>query len=213
MKYSAILVLIASLLFSINVDAQSKKKNKERDQFSVQVDGLGCPFCAFGLEKKFKELKGIKDLVIEIETGVMDFSYPTSEALTMDKVAQQVKDAGYTPVTVKVERADGTAENITLVTESTSEEEEVQTVEFFVAGNCGMCKTRIETTVSAIEGVSEASWNQETQMMTMKYNATQTNQQAIEEAIAKVGHDTENVKADDAVYNNLHGCCQYERKE
>jgi len=30
--------------------------------------------------------------------------------------------------------------------------------------------------------------------------------------LAKVGHDTDEVKATDEVYENLHHCCKYERK-
>ncbi len=213
MKYSSIIIIIASLLFSVNLDAQTKKKNKERDQFSVQVDGLGCPFCAFGLEKKFKELNGIKDLVIEIETGVMDFSYPSANVLTIDAVAQQVLDAGYTPIVVNIERADGTIEKEVLKTEESTTAEEVETVTFFVAGNCGMCKTRIEEAATTVDGVTSASWDQEKEMLTTTFDTEKTNRKMIEEAIAKVGHDTENVKTDDETYNNLHGCCKYERKE
>ena len=35
----------------------------------------------------------------------------------------------------------------------------------------------------------------------------------VHEAVAKVGHDTEKVKASDEPYDNLHGCCKFERKE
>jgi len=34
----------------------------------------------------------------------------------------------------------------------------------------------------------------------------------IHKKIASVGYDTELETANDEVYNNLHGCCQYERK-
>ena len=33
----------------------------------------------------------------------------------------------------------------------------------------------------------------------------------VAKAIAKAGHDTGSVKADDAVYDKLHGCCNYQR--
>jgi hypothetical protein len=33
----------------------------------------------------------------------------------------------------------------------------------------------------------------------------------VKKAIAKVGHDTDDVKAADAVYEKLHHCCLYER--
>ena len=35
----------------------------------------------------------------------------------------------------------------------------------------------------------------------------------VKKAIAKVGHDTEGVKATKEDYDNLHSCCQYERLE
>ena len=55
MKTKSILILLAVVMVSAFAQAQ-----KTFDQFEVQVDGLGCPFCAYGLEKKFKEFKGIK---------------------------------------------------------------------------------------------------------------------------------------------------------
>jgi len=83
---------------------------KSYDQFEVQVDGLGCPFCAYGLEKKFKELKGIKDVKIDIETGDFTFIYPSEKTLTLEDVKKQVEKAGYTPITSKVTRASGAIE-------------------------------------------------------------------------------------------------------
>ena len=51
------ITLLIALSTVLSVQAQ-----KQMDQFQVQVDGLGCPFCAYGLEKKFKEFKGIKNV-------------------------------------------------------------------------------------------------------------------------------------------------------
>ena len=100
------ITLIIVLFTSFNIQAQ-----KAMDQFEIQVDGLGCPFCAYGLEKKFKELKGIKKVAIDIETGDFSFQYPAEKELTMEMVIKQVEKAGYTPVTSKITRADGTIEN------------------------------------------------------------------------------------------------------
>jgi hypothetical protein len=36
--------------------------------------------------------------------------------------------------------------------------------------------------------------------------------ESIHLAIAKVGHDTDLLKADDKVYEALPGCCQYDRE-
>ncbi|MFT4565961.1 MAG: mercuric ion binding protein [Saprospiraceae bacterium] len=53
-----ILAVLALTFLSANVQAQDKKA--DRDNFTMQVDGLGCPFYAYGLEKKFKKFKGLK---------------------------------------------------------------------------------------------------------------------------------------------------------
>ena len=82
-----------------------------------------------------------------------------------------------------------------------------------VYGKCGMCKSRIEKAAKAVEGVAKASWDATEQVLTVKYDAGKTTVLEIEQAVAKVGHDTDNVKADDKVYAKLHGCCKYERPE
>ncbi len=79
-----------------------------------------------------------------------------------------------------------------------------------VAGNCGMCQERIEEAALSVEGVTTAKWDKDTKMLHLNYSGKAT-VDAVEKAIATVGHDTEHHKADDAVYENLHGCCQYER--
>ncbi len=97
--------LITVLLFvgfTLEVTAQTPT---DIDQFEVKVDGLGCPFCAYGLEKKFKQLKGIKKIAINIETGDFSFTYPTEKKLSLKQVETQVEKAGYSPVSIKVVRA------------------------------------------------------------------------------------------------------------
>lgn len=82
---------------------------------------------------------------------------------------------------------------------------------FNVAGKCDMCKSRIEKAALAVEGVSNATWNKETQVMVVAFDETKTDVHKIQMAIAKVGHDTEMHKAKDEDYNKLEGCCRYDR--
>ena len=81
--------------------------------------------------------------------------------------------------------------------------------ELTVSGNCGMCKTRIETAAKDIDGVTLADWNVETKKMHLHFDASKTSLDAIGKAIAAVGHDNNLHKADDKVYDALHGCCKY----
>jgi len=204
-----LIIIIAVLAFSLNsnnVNAQS-----DRDQIEVQVDGLGCPFCAYGLEKKFKEFKGIKDVKIEMETGLFNFTYPSEKEMTLKQVESQVDKAGYTAVTTKITRADGTIEESKQNITELSDQSEIITKDIFVAGNCGMCQARIEKTAKSIAGVVNAEWDKDNKMLTLEYDSSQTSIGEVSESIAKAGHDTKYSKAGEDVYNNLPGCCQYDR--
>jgi outer membrane receptor for ferrienterochelin and colicins len=81
---------------------------------------------------------------------------------------------------------------------------------FEVAGNCGMCKKRIEKAAS-LSGVESAIWNIENHQITIKYNSSKIKLTQIQKAIANAGHDTPNFRAPDDVYEKLHECCFYER--
>lgn len=82
---------------------------------------------------------------------------------------------------------------------------------FKALGNCGMCENRIETAAKNVKGVSSAEWDKTTKMVTVVMDTTVTHLNAVQKAVAKVGHDTDKVKATTEVYNALPGCCKYER--
>ena len=205
MKKTIIVTLVIGMMTMFGANAQ-----KAMDKFMIQVDGLGCPFCAYGLEKKFKEFKGIKKVKIDIETGDFSFQYPSEKALSLEAVEKQVEKAGYTPITVKIERADGKVEESTMASLSESKKGAI-TKNVMVAGNCGMCEARITKAAKGVNGVSDISWNKDTKMMKVSFDGGTTNLSEIEIAIAKVGHDTKNHKAKEVVYDELPACCHYER--
>jgi len=86
-----------------------------------------------------------------------------------------------------------------------------ETVKFKVFGNCSMCESRIEKAALTVEGVTEADWSEKSKMLKVSFDASKTDINNINSAIASAGHDTENFRADDTVYNKLPGCCRYER--
>lgn len=188
-------------------------QSKSMDEFSVQVDGLGCPFCAYGLEKKFKELKGIKKVRIDMETGLMTFNYPSDKMIDIKTIENQVDKAGYTPVTTEITRVGG--EVITSVREEDTLENEVlanaKQASFKVRGNCSMCKARIEKAANELTGVNGAVWEAKTQLLKLEYDTEVIDIEAIHKAVAKAGHDTKKTKAADEVYENLPPCCLYKR--
>ena len=86
-------------------------------------------------------------------------------------------------------------------------------VTFGVRGNCGMCKSTIESATMSVEGVDTASWSKESKMISINVS-TEINDQFINDihnAIAKSGYDTELSTALDEDYDKLPMCCKYNR--
>ena len=87
-------------------------------------------------------------------------------------------------------------------------------VTFGVRGNCGMCKSTIESATMSIEGVDTASWSTESKMISINVSS-EINDQLINDihhAIAKSGYDTEISTALDQDYDKLPMCCKYNRE-
>jgi copper chaperone CopZ len=80
-----------------------------------------------------------------------------------------------------------------------------------IYGNCGMCKTKIET-AGNLKKVAQVEWNKDTKMATVTYDATKTSQDEILKRVALVGYDSDKFLAPDDVYAALHDCCQYDRE-
>lgn len=76
-----------------------------------------------------------------------------------------------------------------------------------VEGNCNMCKKRIEEALKIPE-VKYASWNKRSKNLKIIYE-NKISVDSLEKRIASVGHDTQNFKAPDDVYNTLPECCLY----
>lgn len=87
------------------------------------------------------------------------------------------------------------------------------TAEFKVFGNCGMCEKTIEESLNGQDGIDNADWDKDTKMITVSYYPEKMNEDKIKTKIAGVGYDTDSHRADQSVYSELPGCCQYDRPE
>ncbi len=63
--------------------------------YKLRVDGLACPFCAYGIEKKLNAIKGVQHTEVEIATGTVTVTM--AEGAILDEAAARtaVKDAGF----------------------------------------------------------------------------------------------------------------------
>jgi len=83
---------------------------------------------------------------------------------------------------------------------------------FKAAGNCGMCKKRIESSVKD-PGVTLARWDVKSKIMTVKFDVAKITAKQLQQRVAAAGHDTDLFTADQAVYDQLPGCCLYDREQ
>jgi len=63
---------------------------------TIAVDGLSCPFCAYGLEKNLKKVKGIESVSIDMKTGHAIVALKQGVQVNDQTLRQAVKKAGFT---------------------------------------------------------------------------------------------------------------------
>jgi mercuric ion binding protein len=65
-------------------------------QYQLRVDGLACPFCAYGIEKELIRTDGVETIDIDINAGVVTVTMAEGATLTEDQANRIVEDAGFT---------------------------------------------------------------------------------------------------------------------
>ncbi len=80
-------------------------------EYLLRVDGLGCPFCAYGIEKRLRSLDGVKDIEFDIAKGEVILTTEKGGTLNREQIRAKVEEAGFTlrALSVREDGADGTA--------------------------------------------------------------------------------------------------------
>lgn len=64
--------------------------------YKLYVDGLACPFCAYGVEKQVGGLDNVVSIDILIDQGIVAVTMVPGTTLDEAKAKQAVSDAGFT---------------------------------------------------------------------------------------------------------------------
>ena len=64
--------------------------------YKLYVDGLACPFCAYGVEKKVGGLDGVEKIDIDIDGGIVAVILADGAILDEATAKQAVDEAGFT---------------------------------------------------------------------------------------------------------------------
>ncbi len=106
-------ISIFGLLLIFFIFAYVKTLPAQVEKVDISVDGLACPFCAYGLEKKLKDIEGVGRLEINVDEGITLIESEPGESIDVDKIEPVVKDAGFTPKGIivtavgKIDSSDG----------------------------------------------------------------------------------------------------------
>jgi len=65
-------------------------------QYEMRVDGLACPFCAYGIEKKLKAIEGTSNISVDLNKGLVKVEITEGKSLTEDRMKKLFNDSGFT---------------------------------------------------------------------------------------------------------------------
>ena len=66
------------------------------NQYALAVDGLACPFCAYGVEKRLSAIEGVESVETDVKSGQVVVTLAEGKTLSEEVARQAVKDAGFT---------------------------------------------------------------------------------------------------------------------
>ncbi len=95
MKKSTLLVLLMTVLTGAAHAADLR--------YRIRVDGLACPYCAYGIEKKLRQIEGVKEIEVDLERGIVIVHTASGVDFTDEQLARLFADAGFTYRSMKRE--------------------------------------------------------------------------------------------------------------
>ena len=88
MKKMVMMILLASI-WSVAALAAGT-------QYQMRVDGLACPYCAYGIEKKLNAIDGVEKIDIDLENGLVIVDVADGVNLSDEQMTQLLNDSGFT---------------------------------------------------------------------------------------------------------------------
>lgn len=82
-------ILLAGLTLSLAALAGSP-------QYALGVNGLACPFCAYGIEKHLQKVEGVDAVEVDIKSGRVLVTMQENTSLTRERAENAIDRAGFT---------------------------------------------------------------------------------------------------------------------
>ena len=85
--------LVATLL--VAAQAAPSVVQAELLEGELQVYGMTCPFCAFGIEKKLRAVEGVSEVTVELDEGRIQLEFAPSNDAGPGDLEDAVEEAGF----------------------------------------------------------------------------------------------------------------------
>jgi len=86
-------ILMTAMVLSL---AWSAAAFADGTRYELRVDGLACPFCAYGIEKKLNAIDGVDEVDIDLNSGLVTVDVTEGTSLNDLQMTELFNDAGFT---------------------------------------------------------------------------------------------------------------------
>ena len=98
--------MLKKLIFSLWIVVLTLVFNQsafaEVNRIDMQVDGMTCPFCVYGIEKKLKALQEVIDAEANLKTGIINIKLGEDGSLDIERLNEAVRESGFSPGRIKI---------------------------------------------------------------------------------------------------------------
>lgn len=91
-----VMKIVWSILFILFLGVTAAGAQEAKHVYKVYVDGLSCPFCTYGIEKKFSKVEGVEKIDIDLKTGTTIITMAAGTTLDETTARETVEAAGFT---------------------------------------------------------------------------------------------------------------------
>ena len=90
------MIRLRALIFVLCVLLTTPSAFADSIVYQIEVDGLACPFCVYGVEKQLSKLDGVSQLETDIKSGTVLVTVAKGATLDEEAVREAIMNAGFT---------------------------------------------------------------------------------------------------------------------
>lgn len=76
--------------------------------YRLEIDGLACPFCEYGIEKNLFKIEGVEEVETNLKEGTVTVRVADGHAVSEERFRRAITDAGFTLTSVEPHKMEST---------------------------------------------------------------------------------------------------------